>query len=114
MDSTAHRGTSAKRELITVTYRHFRAAGGQAPTGDIGRLLRRVSYLIAMALNGHSSGASMRWSTRPPSLTPGSDPKRVREGKRGTSLHPARPAHTPRHRLFGKATPRPEPSLRPT
>ena len=37
----------------------------------------------------------------------------VREGTRGTSLHPARPAHTPRHRLFGKATPGPPPSLRP-
>jgi transposase len=33
-------------------------------------------------------------------------------GQRGTTLHPARPAHTPR-RLFGQATPGPSSSLRP-
>src|SRR5262249_35505172 len=32
---------------------------------------------------------------------------RTREGSRGTTLSPARPAHTPRHRLFGQATPGP-------
>ena len=32
---------------------------------------------------------------------------RTREGNRGTTLHPARPAHTPKHRLFGQATPGP-------
>ena len=31
--------------------------------------------------------------------------KRTREANRGTALTPARPAHTPRHRLFGQATP---------
>jgi len=31
----------------------------------------------------------------------------AREGNRGTTLSPARPAHTPRHRLFGQATPGP-------
>ena len=36
----------------------------------------------------------------------------AREGKRGTTLHPARPDHTP-NRLFGKATPGPRPTLRP-
>ena len=35
----------------------------------------------------------------------------VREGKRGTALLPARPALTPRNRLFGQATPGPRPSL---
>jgi hypothetical protein len=39
--------------------------------------------------------------------------KAVREGTRGASLHPTRPAHTPQHQLFGKATPGPPPSLRP-
>ena len=34
----------------------------------------------------------------------------AREGKRGTALLPARPAHTPRNRLFGQATPGPRPS----
>jgi hypothetical protein len=34
-------------------------------------------------------------------------------GQRGTTLSPARPAHTPRHRLFGQATPGPAPTLRP-
>src|SRR6516162_7475902 len=48
------------------------------------------------------------WST-----TPAEPPRRAREGKRGTTLTPARPAHTPRHQLFGQATPGPEPSLRP-
>jgi hypothetical protein len=36
----------------------------------------------------------------------------AREGKRGTTLHSARPAHTP-NRLFGKATPGPRPTLNP-
>ena len=32
---------------------------------------------------------------------------RAREGNRGTTLQPGRPAHTPDHRLFGPATPGP-------
>jgi transposase len=35
------------------------------------------------------------------------------EGNRGTTLSPGRPAHTPQHRLFGQATPRPATTLRP-
>src|SRR6266513_6397912 len=38
---------------------------------------------------------------------------RTREGNRGTTLHPAWPAHTPKHRLFGQATPGPAPTLEP-
>ncbi len=38
---------------------------------------------------------------------------RAREGNRGTALSPGRPAHTPQHRLFGQATPRPATTLRP-
>ena len=38
---------------------------------------------------------------------------RTREGTRGTTLHPARPAHTPKRQLFGKATPGPPPTLKP-
>ena len=36
----------------------------------------------------------------------------AREGNRGTTLSPARPAHTPYARLFGQATPGPAPTLR--
>src|SRR3954449_11016806 len=38
---------------------------------------------------------------------------RTREGTRGTTLHPARPAHTPKHQLFGQATPGRAPTLEP-
>ena len=34
-------------------------------------------------------------------------------GQPGTALSPGRPAHTPQHRLFGQATPRPATTLRP-
>ena len=34
------------------------------------------------------------------------------EGNRGTTLSPARPAHTPKRQLFGQATPGPAPTLR--
>jgi transposase len=37
----------------------------------------------------------------------------TREGNRGTTLHPARPTHTPNRRLFGQATPGPRPTLEP-
>ena len=37
----------------------------------------------------------------------------TREGNRGTTLHPARPAHTPNNQLFGQATPGPAPTLEP-
>jgi hypothetical protein len=40
----------------------------------------------------------------------GKDP----EGTRGTTLSPARPAHTPKHQLFGQATPGSLTTLRPT
>ena len=38
---------------------------------------------------------------------------RTREGNRGTTLSPARPAHTPNNQLFGQATPGSPQSLRP-
>ncbi len=63
-----------------------------------------------------SEGSAMRsgrpWSQTFAGLLPPAQ-RRVREGNRGTSLSPARPAHTPKHRLFGSATPEPEPRLRP-
>ncbi len=62
-----------------------------------------------------SEGSAMRsgppWSQTLAGLLPPAR-RRVREGNRGTSLSPARPAHTPQHRLFGSATPEPEPRLR--
>src|ERR671910_1240674 len=68
-----------------------------------------------------SSAASVTRSGPPWSPTPGAPPpqpgrhrtRRAREGNRGTTLSPARPAHTPRHRLFGQATPEPDRRLRP-
>jgi transposase len=41
------------------------------------------------------------------------DQKKDPGGQVGTTLHPARPARTPKRRLFGKATPGPPPTLRP-
>jgi transposase len=60
-------------------------------------------------------------SATPPSpasrLTPGrpqpQQRRRAQEGNRGTTLTPARPAHTPQHRLFGQATPGPATTPRP-
>jgi hypothetical protein len=64
-----------------------------------------------------SSDASATRCTSGCSTTPARPPpprlRRAREGNRGTTLSPARPAHTPTHRLFGPATPGPAPRLRP-
>jgi transposase len=70
---------------------------------------------------GLSSAASATpcgppWSPTPNAPPPSPDRhrrRRAREGNRGTTLSPARPAHTPRHRLFGQATPEPAPRLGP-
>ena len=61
-----------------------------------------------------SNGASATPSSPACGPTPGrQQPTRTaREGSRGTTLSPARPAR-PRHRLFGQATPGPGPRLRP-
>jgi transposase len=62
-----------------------------------------------------SNDASATPSTAVYATTPEQPPRqptRVREGNRGTTLTPARPAHTPQHRLFGQATPEPRPTLR--
>jgi transposase len=63
---------------------------------------------------GHSKDASATPST-PPWWPTHPKPRTwllaAREGKRGTALLPARPAHTPRNRLFGQATPGPIKSL---
>ncbi len=67
-----------------------------------------------------SSDASATPSGPPWSPTPAApqlrkrrlEGKRAREGIRGTTLSPARPAHTPIHRLFGQATPGPDQRLR--
>jgi hypothetical protein len=68
-----------------------------------------------------SSAASATPSGRPWSPTPDAprlrqrrrQTRRAPEGNRGTTLSPARPAHTPIHRLLGQATPEPDPRLRP-
>src|SRR5215203_764143 len=67
-----------------------------------------------------SSAASATSSGLPWSPTPDAPPprprshhrRRAREGNRGTTLSPARPALTPIHRLFGQATPEPDRRLR--
>jgi transposase len=69
------------------------------------------------ALRAPSSAASVMPSTggyapTPAALPPDIPRSRLREGKRGTTLTPARPAFTPEHQLFGTATPGPEPTLR--
>jgi hypothetical protein len=61
--------------------------------------------------SARSSAASATSST--PASGPTPQPgQRAREGSGGTALTPARPAHTPRRRLFGQATPGPGPTLR--
>ena len=64
----------------------------------------------------HSNAGSATPSTRnwsPTHEPPPANRSGTREGNRGTTLHPARPAHTPQHQLFGKATPGSPPTLRP-
>ena len=51
-------------------------------------------------------------ASRPTPARPQRPGPRAREGTRGTTLHPARPADTP-NALFGQATPGPGTSLRP-
>ena len=68
---------------------------------------------------GRSSAASATpsgppWSPTPDAPPHGSARKAGPGGQPGTTLSPARPAHTPRHRLFGQATPEPDRRLRPT
>ena len=65
-----------------------------------------------------SSGGSATRSTPASKPTPARGRRkppghRAREGNRERLLPPARPAHTPQHRLFGQATPEPATTLRP-
>ena len=70
--------------------------------------LRALKRRISDALSGWP-WSPMPDAPQPPRRHHG---RRVREGKRGASLSPARPAHTPISRLFSSATPEPEPRLR--
>jgi transposase len=70
----------------------------------------------ARKLCAASSGGSATRSTpasEPTPARPHEPTPRAREGNRGTTLTPARPAHTPQRRLFGQATPEPATTLRP-
>jgi transposase len=67
--------------------------------------------------SGPSNGASATPSTPASRPTPAAPPQQpgqgAREGNRGTTLPPARPAHTPKTSSFGQATPEPATTLRP-
>jgi hypothetical protein len=86
--------------------RHRNSPGRPTTTANEPRARR------AKKPSAHSSAVSATSSTPPCSSTPARQLLRAREGKRGTTLDPARPAHTPTHRLFGQATPGPAPTLR--
>jgi hypothetical protein len=63
----------------------------------------------------HCGGSPTRSTpaSKPTPARPRKPRPRAREGNRGTTLSPARPAHTPQPRLFGQATPGPATTLRP-
>ncbi len=86
-------------------YYDRKIAEGKTPKEALRALKRRISDALWW-----------RCSPTPDAPPPRQRPlsgSRAREGNRGTTLSPARPAHTPRHRLFGQATPEPDPRLRP-
>jgi hypothetical protein len=86
-------------------------------------LLRQEDQRGARQPSAPSNGGSATPSTPPCSATPArpppqrprlaAPPPRVREGNRGTTLHPARPAHTPNASSSDQPLPNPAPSLRP-
>ena len=67
--------------------------------------LRCLKRRISDAIYARLRGRRQQTAATPPQA-------RAREGNRGTTLNPARPAHTPRHRLSDKPLPGP-PTLRP-
>src|SRR5215207_8697107 len=81
------------------TFYDRKIAEGKTPNEALRALKRRVSVaLYARPLHDARRAAKAA--------------ERAREGNRGTTLSPARPAHTPTHRLFGPATPGPTLRLR--
>ena len=82
-------------------YYDRKIAEGKTPKEALRALKRRISDALWAAMVADAR----RVPPRPQ--------RRAREGNRGTTLSPARPAHTPRHRLFGPATPEPDPRLWP-
>ncbi len=83
------------------TYYDKKIGEGKSPREALRALKRRISD----ALFAHLQADARAMVTTTTDEGPG--------GKRGTTLSPARPAHTQRHRIFGQATPGPGPRLRP-
>jgi transposase len=99
--------------MAAVTQIRYRHSGGRAYYDASWPKARPRKKLCAP-----SSAASATLSSPGCKPTPAGLPQPraqgAREGSRGTTLSPARPAHTPRHRLFGQATPGPATTLRPS
>ena len=83
-------------------YYDSKIAEGKTHKEALRCLKRRISDAIYARLQ---ADARQRPQQRPR--------RRAREGNRGTTLTPARPARHPEHRLFGQATPGPATTLRP-
>jgi transposase len=84
-------------------YYDRKVAEGKTPKEALRALKRRISDALWTAMVADPGAPRPRLHRI----------RRAREGNRGTTQSPARPAHTPRHRLFGQATPEPDRRLRP-
>ena len=82
-------------------YYDKKIAEGKTHKEALRALKRRISDAIY---------ARLQADARQGAAAPGA---RAREGNRGTTLHPARPAHTPHASSFGQATPGPQTTIRP-
>lgn len=85
-------------------YYDRKIAEGKTPKEAMRALKRRISDALWAAMVADARRAAATKGRR--------DTRRAREDNRGTTLSPARPAHTPTHRLFGQATPGPGSRLR--
>jgi transposase len=66
---------------------------GMAPKSALRALKRKISDALYARMTADARRATRRLNEGGPG------------GQRGTTLHPARPAHTPNRQLFGEATP---------
>jgi transposase IS116/IS110/IS902 family protein len=88
--------------VTQIRYRHSDGRGCYDRKIAEGKTPKKPS-----ARSGAASATRSSPACKPAPARPQARVKEARDGTRGTTPSPARPAHTPRRRLFGQATPGP-------